>query len=91
MEEELPALDGFIIPGGDRAASVSHVARTVCRRAERRVITLLQSLETADTDNRSMAQMELILLILNRLSDYLFVVARLSNKISGTGDIRWRI
>ncbi|AWW31624.1 cob(I)yrinic acid a,c-diamide adenosyltransferase [Echinicola strongylocentroti] len=67
MEEKLPALKKFILPGGHSAISYSHVARTVCRRAERRV-TALHSQEAVD---------EIIIKYLNRLSDYLFVLGRM--------------
>lgn len=63
----LPMLKEFILPGGSRAASLAHVARTVCRRAERRVYTLSQQQDNVGP---------LPLQYLNRLSDYLFVLAR---------------
>lgn len=66
MNEELPELTNFILPGGHRAVSHCHVARCICRRAERATIKLTQS-ENID---------ELIIKYLNRLSDYLFVLAR---------------
>ncbi len=73
MEESLPSLLSFILPGGDVAASVCHIARTVCRRAERRVLEI----EGMSADN------PLVIAYLNRLSDYLFVLARLLAKING--------
>ena len=66
----LPTLKDFILPGGSRAAALAHVARTVCRRAERRVITL----------SKSEAVPVLACPYLNRLSDLLFVVARVLNR-----------
>ena len=66
MENLLPALKSFILPGGHPAVSFGHVARTVCRRAERLVIAL----------NNSEAVDPLVVKYLNRLSDYLFVLAR---------------
>ena len=66
MDTELPPMRSFVLPGGHTAVSFAHVARTVCRRAERLVIALNNS-ESVDT---------LIIIYLNRLSDYLFVLAR---------------
>ena len=65
---QLPQLHSFVIAGGNAAGAQAHVCRTVCRRAERRVVTLAQSTEIDDT----------IMRYLNRLSDYLFVLARLA-------------
>lgn len=67
LNASLPMLKEFILPGGSRAASLAHVARTICRRAERRVYTL-----SCQQDNVG----PLPLQYLNRLSDYLFVLAR---------------
>lgn len=66
MEEKLPPMKSFVLPGGHPSVSFCHVARTVCRRAERLVITL-NAQEKTD---------ELIIKYLNRLSDYLFVLSR---------------
>ncbi len=71
--EELEPLKEFILPSGDEAGSSLHLARTVCRRAERRVVELVQSEEVGGN----------ALIYLNRLSDLLFVMARLQNKRSG--------
>jgi cob(I)alamin adenosyltransferase len=78
-ESELPALDAFILPGGTPVAAALHMARTVCRRAERRVVALAaeEPIEAA------------ILVYLNRLSDLLFVAARLEHRRSGGEDLRW--
>jgi cob(I)alamin adenosyltransferase len=79
----LPALKDFILPGGSRAAALSHVARTVCRRAERRVVTL------AKTE----AVPELACPYLNRLSDLLFVLSRVLNRFgddTGGNDVLWQ-
>ena len=68
FEESLEPLDEFILPGGNRAAALLHLARTVCRRAERRLVTLVR---------HSQEEISLLLLAyLNRLSDLLFVLAR---------------
>lgn len=77
--EPLLPLKSFILPGGTRAASLFHLARTVCRRAERRVVTL----------SRSTALDHNALIYLNRLSDALFVLARSENARSGQGDVLW--
>ncbi len=77
--EELPALDNFILPGGTAAAAALHLARTVCRRAERSLVTLARA-ETIGP---------FALIYLNRLSDLLFVAARLENKRKGQGEREW--
>jgi cob(I)alamin adenosyltransferase len=66
LESELPPLETFILPGGNLAAATSHLARTICRRAERRITTLSKKEKVND----------LTLKYLNRLSDLLFVIAR---------------
>lgn len=79
MERDLPPLKNFILPGGSSGAAQLHVARTVCRRAERLVVALGD-----DTDaTRS------TIAYLNRLSDYLFVAARFANLRADVDDIPW--
>ena len=78
-QESLPVQRTFILPGGTEAASFSHVARTVCRRAERLIVTLQSSVELPEE----------IIVFINRLSDYLFVLARRINYFSGTEEISW--
>ncbi|HAD97939.1 MAG TPA: cob(I)yrinic acid a,c-diamide adenosyltransferase [Cryomorphaceae bacterium] len=80
MDEQLEPLKNFILPGGDLAASYCHVARCVCRRAERRVIELN---EQAAVDPK-------IMKYLNRLSDYLFVVARYFTRQHGGVETLWK-
>jgi cob(I)alamin adenosyltransferase len=81
LNEPLPPLKEFILPGGGgRAAALAHVARAVCRRAERRVIALAQT-ETVNTAT---------LRYLNRLSDLLFVVARALNRLEDRPDVLWQ-
>lgn len=80
LNEPLPPLKEFILPGGGRAAALVHFARTVCRRAERRVIALAR----AETVN------PVSLHYLNRLSDLLFVVARALNRAEGRPDVLWQ-
>lgn len=79
MEAELAPLKSFILPGGSPAASQLHVARVVCRRAERLVVAL---------HDDSAATMSSIA-YLNRLSDYLFVAARFANHSAGVDDVPW--
>lgn len=79
LEDELGKLKRFILPGGSEAASVCHVCRTVCRRAERRMITLRKAAEE-DVD-------EYAFMYINRLSDYFFVLARKLNKDTGHEDV----
>ncbi|HEX6925844.1 MAG TPA: cob(I)yrinic acid a,c-diamide adenosyltransferase [Longimicrobiaceae bacterium] len=78
-EDELPPLRSFILPAGTTGAATLHLARTVCRRAERRLISLARG-ATVDPD---------CIRFLNRLSDLLFVWARLANHRAGIPDIPW--
>ena len=79
FEAELEPLRRFILPGGTRAAAAFHVARTVCRRAERRTVSL--SREDALDPNA--------VRYLNRLSDLLFVLARVENRRAGVAEVEW--
>jgi cob(I)alamin adenosyltransferase len=76
----LPRLAEFILPAGTRAASLAHVCRTVARRAERAVVSLGAQSEINDTPRR----------YLNRLSDLLFVLARVLNRVDGGDDVYWK-
>jgi cob(I)alamin adenosyltransferase len=78
--QELPPLKEFILPGGSRAAAAAHLARTVCRRAERSVVTLGKKQDVTTTARQ----------YLNRLSDLLFVAGRALNRAAGVGDVQWR-
>ncbi len=78
---ELPALRYFVLPGGTKASATLHMARCVCRRAERRVVTMQRS---------GLAVSPQVLGYLNRLSDLLFVLARASNHAAGVADVAWR-
>lgn len=84
MESSLPPLHSFILPGGSQAAAAAHVARTVCRRAERRLTRLIQ--DESSGDSQTDEQMAMVRQYLNRLSDYLFVLARYCNLLSGISD-----
>jgi cob(I)alamin adenosyltransferase len=77
---DLPALKEFILPGGSRAAALCHVARTVCRRAERRVVALAAAEQLSPALQR----------YLNRLSDLLFVLCRVLNRDAGVTDVYWQ-
>lgn len=79
LEAELLPLQRFILPGGSPAAAAFHVARTVCRRAERRAVALARGEPLSPVALR----------YLNRLSDLLFVVARVENRRSGVPDVEW--
>ncbi len=80
FEAELEPLKQFILPGGTPEAAQLHLARTVCRRAERQVVSLQATEEALNS---------ITLLYLNRLSDWLFVLARLANARSGVADVPW--
>lgn len=77
---ELGPLKEFILPGGARAAALTHLARTVCRRAERTLVTLAAAQPVSDAGRH----------YLNRLSDLLFVLGRWLNKATGHGDVLWQ-
>ncbi len=79
MDEELQPLTRFILPGGTPASAQLHVARTVCRRAERRVLSLSRDAEVAPT----------VMRYLNRLSDCLFTMARMVNARAGVAEPEW--
>ncbi len=78
-DDELPPLKAFILPGGTPQAAALHLARTVCRRAERQVVALSHNEEVPP----------LFLSYLNRLSDLLFTLARLANHRAGVSDVTW--
>ena len=86
MDRDLAPLKSFILPGGSMPAAWAHVARTVCRRAERRIILLA---DRAAVDSAPDAQQNLLTYI-NRLSDYLFMLARYCNAAAGVDDIQWK-
>ena len=85
FEGELPPLTRFILPGGSALAAALHLARVVCRRAERRCVTLAHLEEAAE---RPALNPEVVR-YLNRLSDLLFVLARVANHRQGVEDIVW--
>jgi cob(I)alamin adenosyltransferase len=77
---DLPVLKEFILPAGSRAASTAHVCRTVCRRAERSIVALAK-LEPINAQPRQ---------YVNRLSDLMFVLARVLNRFAGGSDVLWQ-
>ncbi|HBC55652.1 MAG TPA: cob(I)yrinic acid a,c-diamide adenosyltransferase, partial [Gammaproteobacteria bacterium] len=79
LNQELPTLKEFILPGGNQAGALCHLARAVCRRAERQLYSLF--IENSD--------LKYPLIYLNRLSDYLFVCARTLNHLNGNQEIYW--
>ena len=79
FEDELPALRQFILPGGSKGGATLHHARTVCRRAERRIVELSHHIEVPT----------LLITYMNRLSDFLFVAARLENLRRNRPEIPW--
>jgi cob(I)alamin adenosyltransferase len=81
MNEQLPEMRSFILPGGDLASSTCHVARCVCRRAERICVGMQRENEHVP---------DLIIKYLNRLSDLLFVLARYISHINGKQEVQWR-
>ena len=78
-DSELEPLKSFIVPGGTPKAAALHVARTVCRRAERNVVRLRHVEDIP----------QLVVIYLNRLSDLLFVLARVANRRAGAGEVTW--
>lgn len=76
----LEPLKEFILPGGTRAAAMTHLARTICRRAERKLVGLAAQETVSETARQ----------YLNRLSDLLFVLARWLNRSAGRGDVMWQ-
>lgn len=80
LDSKVPPMHNFILPGGCSASAKAHMARTVCRRAERRILEL-SSKEPVNT---------LVISYINRLSDYLFVLARFLNKCADYEEVIWR-
>ena len=81
MNESLPAMKNFVLPGGHVAVSQAHICRCVCRRAERICVSMI--------DHDSFVE-PLVIKYLNRLSDYLFVVARYTTHLFGAEEITWK-
>ena len=79
LEAGLPDLESFILPGGDQLVSYTHISRNVCRRAEREVVRIPDGLK----------DFELIVIFLNRLSDFLFVLSRQFCVEKGIPELKW--
>ena len=79
MDAQLPPLKSFVLPGGDQAVSFCHIARTVCRRVERRILDMNREFEVDDA----------VIKYINRLSDYLFVLSRKVANDRGVREINW--
>ncbi|MCZ6526811.1 MAG: ATP:cob(I)alamin adenosyltransferase, partial [Gammaproteobacteria bacterium] len=79
--KNLPPLKEFILPGGNKAASVCHLARVICRRAERQLVALQKSSDDINESSLS---------YLNRLSDLLFVFARVLARQNGGSEVYWQ-
>lgn len=80
LDEQTPKIRAFVLPGGSETAAKAHLARVVCRRAERRILELAET-EYVDPD---------VIRYINRLSDYLFIAARYSNFMQGVDEIVWK-
>ncbi len=80
LDEQTPKIRAFVLPGGSEAAAKAHMARTICRRAERRILDLA---EESYVDKA-------VIRYVNRLSDYLFILARNLNHTQGVEEITWR-
>lgn len=80
LTDTLPELKHFILPGGDKVVAYCHVCRTICRRAERRVVSMHREKEELDVN---------VIKFLNRLSDYLFVLARAIALVKGVAEVKW--
>lgn len=80
VDEALPPLRLFVLPGGSQTASLCHVCRTICRRAERRILALAEETEIDP----------LVIAYVNRLSDLFFALARKQNVVSGCDEVIWR-
>ncbi len=82
----LPRLAEFILPGGSKAAALAHISRTVCRRAERAIVTMnAAAAEESKVGARPICQQ-----YLNRLSDLMFVLSRVLNRFAGGSDVLWQ-
>jgi cob(I)alamin adenosyltransferase len=79
FDDKLPRLTNFVLPGGSKSAAYLHLARTVCRRAERKVVRLMNSVDISNQ----------VMIYLNRLSDFLFVLSRFENFQANIPDTIW--
>jgi len=86
MDHELPPVTEFLLPGGHISAALAHVARTVCRRVERHVVLLAAEY----SEGKAHRELLTLLAFLNRLSTYLFILARYLNLLHGVGEVPWK-
>jgi cob(I)alamin adenosyltransferase len=86
IETKLPVLKNFILPGGHPSAARVHIARAVCRRTERNVLRVVENSEKSGIERKTRS----LLIYLNRLSDYLFMLARYLNQAEGVPEIPWK-
>lgn len=85
LMEQLPPLHSFLLPGGSRAAGLLHLCRSVCRRLERRLAVHFVACPS-ESESRELRS---VLAYINRLSDYLFVAARMANRLAGVEERQW--
>jgi cob(I)alamin adenosyltransferase len=86
MLAEMPPMEGFVLPGGHPTAVQAHRARTLCRRAERRTVALSEQ----DVEDNGCHYIQMEIMYLNRLSDYLFAVARYCNHVNAVKEYLWK-
>jgi len=86
MDQDLPHLREFLLPSGHTSAVFAHIARTVCRRAERHVVRLAAE----SSEGKAHIELMALLTFLNRLSAYFFVLARYLNWLHGVGELPWK-
>ena len=89
LEKTLAPLDSFILPGGHVSAAHLHAARTICRRCERIAAHYITEAKTDKSLVEIPQDSDIVLVLLNRLSDYLFVAARFQNQINNTPEFKW--
>jgi len=87
MTDSLPELKDFILPGGSKPSAWAHMARTICRRAERALLRV----DFFESESKSTEQIGRVKVFLNRLSDYLFVLSRFINHSMDVDDRKWKI
>jgi len=88
MEESLPKITSFILPGGTALSSTIHITRSICRKAERRIVFVFQK-KLDESSHITTQDFHIIIRYLNRLSDFFFVLARFVNHAAKVNDIVW--
>jgi cob(I)alamin adenosyltransferase len=86
LDNELPPLKAFLLPGGHISAAFAHMARTVCRRAERHALFLAAE----SSEGKAQSELKALLTFLSRLSTYLFSLARYLNWLRGISEVAWK-